>query len=1076
MENRISYIHLTDLHIGQKGSNAIFSQTKEIIKEDISYICDQLGSLDIVFMTGDMVQRGSQDEYKQFSDFINELWEVFKNKGFNPYFICVPGNHDMERESNTNIPVHQAMVNWIDNKRIDRDYFWSKDSEYIKYIQERFLNFSNWYKELNIKKPSDYIEGILPGDFYAVLNINAVKFGIVGLNSTFLQLESGDFYKKIGIYNKQIEGLFANNFTETIKQNDISILLTHHAPDWYEINSKEDYDNEIYIHNSFCEHLCGHMHISSSCNYSNNFANTKNQLIGASLFGLDFIDNQKIERIHGYNAGIYYVDKKRISKMIYPRVSERKSNGFDIDKDPKFSYAKGKEYIEYTLQEDLSLHNENAFINYPNILEEKCNNSEQFNATPLKENNAFLYTRTQELNAGVEELKEKRIVWLCAQFGLGEEEFISSLLKKANRELNSCFVLNCEDINSHKELEKQISEQFSVPLNKLIEILDKNYANPVIIFKNIGELFLEKELNMLNKTMISILNFSKNIHFIIHSSYKPQSTFLFIELKPFSVEDTKHYIDYYKENNNFSYFDIEKIHNLSSGYPIYLDNILEQLECVDIADLSNADYELGEGVNMIPSSIKQYIQLLKTSSSKNENRCYMLLLLLSLLPKGESFRSIKRFNNTMPFNPSDPKTLKDKNLVNVEYYYIIKSDGTIDSTKILRVPRIYRDYILSIENQTSLDVYYKDICSLYLGSDWLQYDIKLSSSTRDKSYSFIYHNTEFALKALIHNSIESKNGDFLARLFHISYNFIHKLESWGLYYIAYYIANDIFSIIGTISNMEIPDSVRLLKYQLADLNRMNGLKHEAIIIYKELLDENRLTKDQMQMCRQCLAYAYDSLGEKENAIFYANELHKNENGLKPSIYKTVAEYIRIEWNDNETNQIAKLKRTYKEAKKLKSSTLSSNIAIKIANKEPSESSLKRIETELKTCTDSYTRMRMIVAKYNIITKIKSTNTFTATDISHLYTVYSYAFNQLFIGILDDTHKMLWEYNLENKYYDKLILLFKYSSFVWEMCNKKEREDLYLAQIKENTDFISWIKANKSKPEVLFLLQKESIIV
>ena len=90
MENRISYIHLTDLHIGQKGSNAIFSQTKEIIKEDISYICDQLGSLDIVFMTGDMVQRGSQDEYKQFSDFINELWEVFKNKGFNPYFICVP--------------------------------------------------------------------------------------------------------------------------------------------------------------------------------------------------------------------------------------------------------------------------------------------------------------------------------------------------------------------------------------------------------------------------------------------------------------------------------------------------------------------------------------------------------------------------------------------------------------------------------------------------------------------------------------------------------------------------------------------------------------------------------------------------------------------------------------------------------------------------------------------------------------------------------------------------------------------------------------------------------------------------
>ena len=100
----ISYLHLSDLHIGDKYQKGLISQTKKILFEDIDFILTKIKTLDVVFFTGDLVQKGTEEEFTLLEDFLKELWELFKKCGQNPYLLCVPGNHDLERINDLNNP------------------------------------------------------------------------------------------------------------------------------------------------------------------------------------------------------------------------------------------------------------------------------------------------------------------------------------------------------------------------------------------------------------------------------------------------------------------------------------------------------------------------------------------------------------------------------------------------------------------------------------------------------------------------------------------------------------------------------------------------------------------------------------------------------------------------------------------------------------------------------------------------------------------------------------------------------------------------------------------------------------
>ena len=108
---QFTYLHFSDLHMGNKVAKPFLSHIKSELLKDIKYISGELGHIDVVFMTGDLAQSGSETEYKEFEVFMNSILTLLNDKGSNPYLFFVPGNHDLERllDTDTSDPTHQTM-------------------------------------------------------------------------------------------------------------------------------------------------------------------------------------------------------------------------------------------------------------------------------------------------------------------------------------------------------------------------------------------------------------------------------------------------------------------------------------------------------------------------------------------------------------------------------------------------------------------------------------------------------------------------------------------------------------------------------------------------------------------------------------------------------------------------------------------------------------------------------------------------------------------------------------------------------------------------------------------------------
>ncbi|AOY81482.2 metallophosphoesterase [Moorena producens JHB] len=59
------WLHLTDLHLGMDGLENLWPNVEEIFFNDLEYLCEQVGPLDLVMFTGDITQGGSESEFQQ---------------------------------------------------------------------------------------------------------------------------------------------------------------------------------------------------------------------------------------------------------------------------------------------------------------------------------------------------------------------------------------------------------------------------------------------------------------------------------------------------------------------------------------------------------------------------------------------------------------------------------------------------------------------------------------------------------------------------------------------------------------------------------------------------------------------------------------------------------------------------------------------------------------------------------------------------------------------------------------------------------------------------------------------------
>ena len=1073
---QFTYIHFSDLHIGDKMANPFLSHIKAELLKDIEYILGELGKIDVIFMTGDLVQCGSADEYIAFEGFLNSVMEIFQRNGSTPFVFFVPGNHDLERMTDTSNPTHQVLKNWSGHQEIKKNMFWTSPA-YTEYCKARFHNYSEFIRRYS-NIPTDQTKfGLLPGDYFSSIEINEIRIGVLGLNSSFLQVEGGDFTGKLGIYLKQIEYIFGDKYVDALNQNEVNFLLTHHNSDWFEPDSKEEYKGEIYLKDNILEHFCGHNH-QPQTEYTNlNFTGEIRVNVGPSLCGLEYF-GEDIERIHGYQAGRYILnDDGSIVKQVYPRLAVKRGSSFIFDRDLNYQCEKGKAYAELSLKvstNDGNKRNHSANEISDILLGDKPKTgSIQLHPKTIHGNLAYSKVRIPEQKEAEKVLNNSRFLWICTSFGLGEEQFLASVLRTMKYDFKGIFQLNCEDVETYSGLDKLVREHFSVSLNNLVDELSLACESPVLIFNGITKSLVQKELAALSTMASSMTKYNEQIRMVFISSEMPtEGYFSSIQLRPLSKSDIKHFIDAIMPSKEFTSFEIDKILDITNGYPLCLDVIVKQLEYAGLEDLNEADFSFSQDELKIPMHIKEYIQSLKESSQSSERNCYSLLVLLSILSRGDTYSSIKRYQSTSPYKPVEVDILKSRNLITIDHYYVIKNHSLISSIDVLRIPKIYRDFILGLESKESLREKCSTICEMYLGKDWIQGHLKPKKVSGDVYYSFTYYNTEVAICYLLRHSIEINDSVNFVRYLRVAGNYVYELEKQNMYYVALYVGDSFYQLVKDHILDGAEQSFSFLKYELADMLRMNSHYDESEQLFLSVLEENLLDKKSLQTARECLGLLYSNRGDKNKAIYYADEMLKNEKDKSNSKNALWARYIKALNIDDAQVKLKEMKAIHRLASRNSETVLiSANSARHLATLDPSEATLKLIDKEIKNFNVSYTWMQLIQCKYNMYTTPVLQKTLNETDIEFVRKVYSYSFSQMILTMMNDSHRILWDYYLNVKDYNFLANMLHHSLYVWELNNTHDKIQYYINEMKNNAEFMDWIKSNLAYNEDALILER-----
>lgn len=323
---------------------------------DLEYLRGVAGPWDLVAFTGDLVFSGRREEFERVQEFLERLWERFRAWDCDPKLVAVPGNHDLARPSPL-APLTLALpAGWGEVKL--RQDFWGEDAEgYRKQVRERFTEYKRWWGGLcsaddqtnsaGVPVLAPTATGLLPGDFSATLAKDGIALGVLGLNTTFLQLSDAMVEGTLAVDKPQIQAACDGNLPAWVNRHDACLLLTHQPPSWLRKDAASILIDHAIDPARPLLHLYGHLHESEQSSLSRNGGPAQRQLQGASLFGVEHWGTDWEQRIHGYSACRLELDGDRTYVHLWPRrMSRPAGGGLRFSPDSRYDLLPGSEEIE----------------------------------------------------------------------------------------------------------------------------------------------------------------------------------------------------------------------------------------------------------------------------------------------------------------------------------------------------------------------------------------------------------------------------------------------------------------------------------------------------------------------------------------------------------------------------------------------------------------------------------------------------------------------------------------------------------------------------------------------------------
>lgn len=338
---RISWLHVSDLHVAREslGGRAVRRPGSELWAEvlrgffaDLDAQLDATGLRpDLVLVTGDLVYSGAAKQYDDLdADVLRPLLAHLRSRGCDAVLLAVPGNHDVQRPSGASKRGYRLLREYdtLDDQDEDlrelRAELWQERN--AAFLSPLFANYTAWAERSMVPGlaertlPSGLrIEGLhrshLPGDLSVVVARDGLRLLLVGLNSSWIQFDGGDFKGRLHVPLEQLHAALAADEHAALRrfdEVDASLLLMHHPRDWLSPAAVRTFDGYVYPARDerFSAFMFGHMHEARSETSSGNGGAMRYFYQSPSLFGLEHYGRTQARLDVGYTLGALYEDEE----------------------------------------------------------------------------------------------------------------------------------------------------------------------------------------------------------------------------------------------------------------------------------------------------------------------------------------------------------------------------------------------------------------------------------------------------------------------------------------------------------------------------------------------------------------------------------------------------------------------------------------------------------------------------------------------------------------------------------------------------------------------------------------------
>jgi len=345
-----SWLHLTDFHYGLEGQDCLWPSLREPFLDSLAELHELCGPWHAVLFTGDLVQSGEAAQYRKMqAEVLDPLWRKLEELGSgDAALLAVPGNHDVYRpKPEDDDPAAERLLEEDGFARIEAKFWDQPGGSYRRVITNAFAAYGEWWEKAPHR--ADGVKaGALPGDFAATLERGGRRIGVMGLNTTFLQLAGGDYRERLAWHPRQVHALCDEGVDRWARQHDVCLLLTHQGPDWLTPEARKLGDSEIAPAGRFAAHLFGHQHETDVTYLRRGGGRDAVRLCQAcSTFGMEkFGEPPKTERAHGYLAGRIEFGDDGAFLRLWPRIATNKTGRWRFVPDHEHAELTGDQGTE----------------------------------------------------------------------------------------------------------------------------------------------------------------------------------------------------------------------------------------------------------------------------------------------------------------------------------------------------------------------------------------------------------------------------------------------------------------------------------------------------------------------------------------------------------------------------------------------------------------------------------------------------------------------------------------------------------------------------------------------------------